>query len=278
MNAASTFLRILAIVGAIAAGVLFWLTHGKLDSLTNNLASAKQSAEADKANASKSIADAQTQVAAYTDTIKSISDKLKTAQDDTKLAEQRFNALNDQLDSLQKSATDKDRQISDATSKASDLQGQVDSMADLKKQVSDLQDQINKDNVTISALQTAGPKTLTADGKPANTSTSTGVENSAPVAPVVPKNLSQSAPAKILLVDTKNWLMALDVGSDAGVKKDSELYLKVGDSNLAIVKVLDTTPTQSSVAIISTEDVSPNKFSSVAIKGLTVGYQTEVQQ
>ena len=277
MNAASQLLRVLAIIGAIAAGVLFWLTHGKLDSLTAQLASAKQSAEADKQNTAKTLADAQAQVSGAVDSIKAQSEKLKTAQDDAKLADQRFSDLRDQLDSLQKSVTDKDRQVKDDDAKVADLQSQVDGMADLKKQVSDLQDQLAKDNVTITNLQNSLSSTAIPNGKPSTTTTA-NTDISAPVVITVPKNLSKSSPAKILLVDTKNWLMALDVGSDAGVQKDSQLYLKVGDSNLAIVKVLDTTPTQSSVAILSTEDVAPNKFSSIATKGLEVGYQTEVQQ
>jgi uncharacterized phage infection (PIP) family protein YhgE len=274
MNAASQLLRVLAIVGAIAAGVLFWLTNGKLDKLTSDLANARQADAADKQSASAGLADAQTQLAAAAASIKDISDKLKSAKDDASISDQRFSDLRDQLDSLQKAATDKDRQLADANSKIGDMQSQVDGIATIQKQVSDLQAQLDAANTTIATLQAAPPKAVASSDNSA--ATSTGSDN--PAAVIVPKNLTKSAPAKILLVDTKNWLMALDVGSDAGVQKNSELYLKVGDENLAIVRILDTTATQSSAAIISTEDVMPDKFSSIATKGLEVGYQTEVQQ
>ncbi len=274
MNSASLLLRLLAIAGAIAAGAFFYLNNGKLDKLTSDLASAKQAAEADKQNADKTLADAQTQLVAAAQSIKDMNDKLKKATDDASLADQRFSGLNDQLDTLTKAATDKDRQISDLTAKVSDLQSQVDGIPDLQKQITDLQTQHTADAATISQLQLAPPKAVASE----NTSTTTNNPTSANMEVVVPKNLSKAAPAKILLVDTKNWLMALNVGSDAGVQKDSELYLTVGDQNLAVVKILDTTASQSSAAIMSTEDIAPNKFSSIATKGLNVAYQTEVSQ
>lgn len=274
MNSASLLLRLLAIAGAIAAGAFFYLNNGKLDKLTSDLASAKQAAEADKQNADKTLADAQTQLVAAAQSIKDMNHKLKKATDDASLADQRFSGLNDQLDTLTKAATDKDRQISDLTAKVSDLQSQVDGIPDLQKQITDLQTQHTADAATISQLQLAPPKAVASE----NTSTTTNNPTSANMEVVVPKNLSKAAPAKILLVDTKNWLMALNVGSDAGVQKDSELYLTVGDQNLAVVKILDTTASQSSAAIMSTEDIAPNKFSSIATKGLNVAYQTEVSQ
>lgn len=273
MNSASLLLRVLAIAGAIAAGVFFYLDNGKLDKVAADLASAKQAADADKQAADKTLADAQTQLVAAAQSIKDMNDKLKKATDDSNLADQRFSGLNDQLDTLTKQATDKDRQISDLNAKVTDLQGQVDGIPDLQKQITDLQTQHTADAATIAALQAAPPKAVASE----NNNTSTSSPNM-DIAVVVPKNLSKAAPAKILLVDAKNWLMALNVGSDAGVQKDSELYLTVGDQNLAVVKILDTTATQSSAAIMSTEDIAPNKFSSIATKGLNVAYQTEVSQ
>jgi hypothetical protein len=275
MNSASLLLRLLAIAGAIAAGVFFYMNNGKLDKLTADLAAKAQSAEADKQNGDKTLADAQTQLVAAAQSIKDMNDKLRKATDDASLADQRFSGVNDQLDTLSKQATDKNRQISDLNAKVTDLQGQADGIPDLQKQVSDAQAQHTADLAAIAAIQAAPPKpAATGD----NTSTATNGVTNTDMAVVVPKNLSKAAPAKILLVDTKNWLMALNVGSDAGVQKDAELYLTVGDQNLAVVKVLDTTATQSSAAIMSTEDIAPNKFSSIATKGLNVAYQTEVSQ
>jgi hypothetical protein len=273
MNAASLLLRILAIAGALAAGAFFYLDNGKLDLANSAVASAKETADAAQQTNNKNLADAQTQLAAAVDAIKATNEKLKTTTENSNIADSRVDGLKAENQSLQDGADAKDHQIKDGQSKISDLQSQVDGIADLQTQITGLQTQLTAANAIITQLQSAQSKPNTPD----KSNLASGGENTDMVVEV-PKNLSKASPAKILLVDTKNWLIALDVGSDAGVQKDSELYLKVGDENLAVIKILDTTASQSSAAIISTEDISPNKFSSIATKGLNVDYQTEVAQ
>ncbi len=121
-------------------------------------------------------------------------------------------------------------------------------------------------NNTINDLKSSAPKVIQGDTSKPGTATGTDANSGISLAPT---NLGpRAAPASILSVDTKQWLIALDVGSDNGMQKDAELYLKVGDQNLAVVKVLSTTPTMTTAAIVSTQDIQPGNFFQDCNQGL----------
>ncbi len=117
MNAASQLLRVLAILGAIAAGVLFYMTNGKIAGLTSDLASAKQSADASQAKLTKALADNQDTV---TNTNKAIADydsQLKAEKQNnvtmtsaSEDAQKAVSADEDQIKALQRQAADAEAQ------------------------------------------------------------------------------------------------------------------------------------------------------------------------
>ncbi len=270
MNAASQLLRLLAVLGAIAAGVLFYMTNGKIAGLTSDLAAARQTADSNQQKLAKATADlndtktsAQSAVDKMSADLKADKQNIDTLSSTSEEAQKAVSANEDQIKALK-------RQVADAEGKTADVQKIADNVPALNQQIADLQNQVATLNTQIKELQIAGPKIIVPGdvAKPG-----TVISDSTPAAAVVPTNLSAREPASILSVDTKQWLIALDVGSDKGVKADSELYLKVGDQNLAIVKVLNTTPSTTTAAIVSTQDIQPGNFSKIALKGLKVDYQ-----
>jgi len=270
MNAASQLLRLLAVLGAIAAGVLFYMTNGKIADLSSQLSSAKQTADSTQAKLTKAMADNQ-------DTVTSTNKAIADYDGQLKAAKQNNDTLASSSEEAQKAVTaDEDqikalkRQVADAEAKTADVQKVADSVAGLNAQIADLQTQITNLNATIAEYKVLGPKAAPDASKPGTAISSI---DSGPAAPVIPTNLSAKEAASILSVDTKQWLIALDVGSDKDIKKDSELYLTVNGDNLAVVKVLDLTRSTATASIISTQDIQPANFSKIATKGLKISYQ-----
>ena len=256
MNAVSQLLRILAIVGALAAGALFYMS---------SKSGSTQQAAADT-TLSTQLADAQAKVAAAQADVAKNAQALADATANAALADKaRGDALNALDDATKKekdaesASADKDTQIADLTTKAA-------SVDDLTKQVADLKDQLAKAQ-TAPADQTAATN-------------GTGTENGKATAPVVntppPVQLTAAAPAKVTKIDTKNWFIELNVGTDAGIQKDSILQLKVGNSDLGSVQVRDSKDGFSIGAITSTGGISLDDYSKIVKKDLNVQFQREM--
>jgi polyhydroxyalkanoate synthesis regulator phasin len=260
MNAASQLLRILAIVGAIAAGALYYLSTkpgmlGSGGSAAQNPAQTA-TASADAAKNSQALSDAQADAA--------VADNARAQ------ALAQLNSDEKKAKDLQSASDDKDTQIADLTTKL----GAVD---DLNKQISDLKDQ----NAQLQQQIAAGPvaPAPVAGSGTSGTSTATATTTAAPTATVAaaapaPVQLTPAAPAKILQINSQQWLMVLNVGTADGVQKDSQLQLKVGDEDIGTAVVRDSQDGISTVAITSTGGISPDDyFVKIVKKNLNVQYQ-----
>jgi hypothetical protein len=284
MNAASQLLRVLAILGAIAAGVLFYLSNGKIAGLKSDLDTANNTAATAKSNADKAIADAQTQLATDAQTLADMRKQLSSSKANEDTANARFQAQMEDSNAKDDAIAAANKKAADAAAKVDDLQSQVNTIPDLQSQITDLKTQLKTATDTIAQLQ-ANPSTGTTTSPVSGNITANGtVKNSNPTTsvavipmPTVPKNLSPAQPATLLQSDSRNWLLLLDIGTGTGVAEGTSLYLKVGDDNLAIVQVTSLNGSHATAAITSTEDIAPNKFFGIAKQGLHVTYQTEAK-
>lgn len=273
MNAASQLLRILAIIGAIAAGVLFYLTQGKVDTLTAQVGKANSSASTAKADADKQIKDLQDQVTAAAADKDALQKKVKAAMDEADLADQRFKSAKDQADSSDATIKDKDGKITELNSQVADLSQKVATIGDLTTRLAGQEAQIAAKNKQIQDLIDQQGK-APAKGSAASTKTATASSSVAetPVTPA-PAQLSAASPAKVVQVDTNNWLLVLDVGTDNGIDKDAQLFIKVGDQPLGSVVVRSSGAKSSTCAITSTDTMSSKDFAKIVTPGLKVDYQ-----
>jgi hypothetical protein len=258
MNAASQLLRILAIVGAIAAGALFYLSSSKSGGFSLGGSSAQ-------------VTDLQSKLTAAQTGASKAAQALSDAQADAAVADsaraQAVAALNEddkKVKALQSASDDKDNQITDLTTKL----GSID---DLQKQISDLKTQNTQLQQQIAAGPVA-PAPAANNNEPAGTSIATTTSTATAPAPA-PVQLTAAAPAKIISIDTKDWLMELNIGTSDGVQKDSQLQLKVGDADIGTAVVRDSHDGFSVVAITSTGGIPPDDYSKIVKKNLNVQYQ-----
>lgn len=272
MNAASQLLRILAIIGAIAAGVLFYLTKGKVDTLTAQVGKANSSASSAKADADKQIKDLQDQVtAAAADKDKTQKD-LKAALDQADLADKRFAAAKEAQDSTDATIKEKDGKIAELSAQVADLGQKVATVGDLSNRLAALGAQIEAKNKQIADLMDQQGKSPTKGSSATKTSSSPSL-SAVDAAPVAPAQLSAASPAQVVQVDTRNWLLVLDLGTASSVQKDAQLYLKVGDQPLGVVVVRSTNSNTATCAITSTDTMSPKDFAKIVTPGLKVDVQ-----
>ena len=273
MNAASQLLRVLAILGAIAAGVLFYLSNGKIAGLKSDLDTANAAAASAKTNADKAGTDAQTQLATDAQSLADMKKQLSAATADEDLANTRYKGAMGDSDAKDAAVTAAKKAASDANGKVADLQTQVDTIPDLQSQITDLKTQLKTATDTITQLQanpgtgTAAPDSGTSGSKPGDTGKPNSTTHTITVStPMVPKNLSPASPAQILQLDSRNWLLVLDTGTGTGVSEGTVLYLKVGDDNLAIVQVTATSGSHATAAIPRPRISPPTSFSALRSK------------
>ena len=255
MNAASQLLRILAIVGALAAGALYYLSTkpGAMSSITGGGTAAGQpdklaAVQAEAAKNAQALSDAQAD-AATADSAR--AQALAAVDDLTKKLHDETNA-----------SSDKDTQIADLTTK-------VGSVDDLQKQIDDLKTQ----NAQLQQQIAAGPAPAAGSSPTDNGNGGKGSTSTTTASAPAPVQLTPAAPAKILGIDTKQWLLVLNVGTGDGVQKDSQLQLKVGDADIGTVVVRDSQNGLSTAAITSTGGISQDDYSKIVKKNLNVQFQ-----
>jgi peptidoglycan hydrolase CwlO-like protein len=272
MNAVSQLLRVLAILGAIAAGVLFYLTKGKTDTLTAQLGKANSAASSAKSDADKQIKDLQDQVTAAAADKDGLQKKVKAAMDEADLADQRFKSAKDSLDSTDTTIKEKDAKIADLSTQVADLGQKVANMGELTNRLASLESQIVSKNKQIADLMDQQSKAPVKGSMSSGTKTATA-SSTATETPVAPAQLSAASPAKIVQIDTNNWLLVLDVGTENGIDKDAQLYLKVGDQPLGTVIVRTSGAKSSICSVTSTDSMSSKDFAKIVTPGLKVDYQ-----
>jgi hypothetical protein len=265
MNAASQLFRALAIIGALAAGALFYLTHGKIEDLTGQLARAKSDVSSASTSSTKDLKDAQDQLAstaAELDKVKKVD--LKNALDEADLANKRLDGVKQDLDDSEKASKDKDSKLSDLNSQVADLKPKADSVNDLNGQISALKGQIVELQTQIADLESGKVKPDT------GSATSTA---SSPATPVVPVKLSDPANANVLQVDTKNWVLVLDAGTDSALQQGVQLFLKIGATPVGSAQVLSNDGKLVACTITGTDVLSSKDYANIVKPGLPVSYQ-----
>jgi uncharacterized protein YihD (DUF1040 family) len=259
MNAASQLLRILAIVGALAAGALYYLASTK--------AGSSQQASDQTSALTAQLKDAQDKLASAQADVAKNAQALSDAQATAKLADQARSDALAALDDATKKAHDAQSAADDKDTQIADLTTKVASIDDLQKQIADLTDKNTKLQAQIddAAKEAATPG---ADNGKGGTATATAAP--------APVQLSPAAPAKVLQINTNSWLMVLNIGAADGVQKDSILDLKVGDEDIGKVQVRETHDSVTTVAIASLGGVSPGDYAKIVTKNLNIQYQREM--
>ncbi|HVU37870.1 MAG TPA: hypothetical protein VHC95_06015 [Opitutales bacterium] len=266
MNAASQLLRVLALIGAIAAGALFWLSKGKVDTLTRQLSQAQAAANTSKSGSDQDLQNLKDQVTKDAADKEALQRQFKDATDKADLADQRFAAAKADVDAANDAAKAKDAKIDALNAQVTDLTAKAAVVDDLTKDNASLK---TRAEALQSQLNDLIAKTTPAPGKsPAGSAASSGSET-----PATPVQLSAASSAKVVQVDSKNYLLVLDLGDASGVQKDSQLYLKVGDQPLGVVVVTDTKNNMAVCAVASTNSMSYSDFSKIVTAGLKVDYQ-----
>lgn len=265
MNAASQLLRVLAILGAVAAGALFWLSKGKVDTLTHQLATAQAAASSSKSGNDQDLQNLKDQITKDAADKEALQRQFKDATDKADLADQRFAAAKADVDAANDAAKAKDTQIDSLKAQITDLTAKAATVDDLTKDNASLK-------TAAAALQSQLNDLIAKTTPPAGKGSTSG-SASASEAPPTPVQLSAASSAKVVQTDPKNYLVVLDVGDASGVQKDSQLYLKVGDQPLGVVVVTDTKDNMVVCSVASTDSMSYNDFAKIVTAGLKLDYQ-----
>jgi len=265
MNSASQLLRVLAIIGALAAGALFYLSNGK-----NNAGAAKQQMTETNSSAA-ALKDATDKAAALQADKDKLTTDLANEKANSDLADKARGDALQALDDANKKARDLQNASDDKDKQIDDLNKKVAAQDDLTKQITELTDK----NAKLQAQVDAGPTTTTSGNGSvaANKNGKTG-EVTATAAPI---QLAPPAPAKILQIDTNQWLVVLDVGNDPNVKTDTQLQLKVGTEDVGTVIVRDNAGGMATAAVTSTGGMSEKDFSRILTRGLNIEFQRVIQ-
>lgn len=255
MNAVSQALRIIAIVAALAAAGIYFLSEKKSQQAKQQAATVAAQLTA----AQKTLADAKAEAAAT----EQDKQKLTTELEDQKTKDAGYETLLAQARTDASTATQaaqaKDAQIQDLNTQIAALKQQAASVDDLKAQVAALQAKAEAAPATSAANTTT---TTTASTDSGNTTAAPA----ATVAPVAPTFSTTPAPAKILQLNSSQGLVVISAGSNSGLVNDAQLSLQNAGVQLVQVQVTDAEPDFSVAMIMSGS--SPKQIS----KGQTVDY------
>jgi len=256
MNAVSQALRIIAIVAALAAAGIYFLSEKKSQAAKQQAATVAAQLTA----AQKTLADAKAEAAAT----EQDKQKLTTELEDQKTKDSGYETLLAQARSDASTATQaaqaKDTQIQDLNTQIATLKQQAASVDDLKAQVAALQAKAEAAPTTPAANTTTATTTVSTDT--GNTTTAP----TAPVAPVAPTFSTTPVPTKILQLNPSQGLVVIGTGSNGGLVNDAQLSLQNAGTQLVQVQVTDAEPDFSVAMIMSGS--SPKQIS----KGQTVDY------
>jgi hypothetical protein len=263
MNAASQILRVLAIIGAIAAGAFFFLTRNKIGDLNSQLATANSSLTTIK------TADAADLAAAKTRAESAEADKVKLTTD-LQDAKKNFADESDLVNQASASATAALKESHAKDAALAEKQSEID---DLKKQTATI-DSLQSDNDTLKGQLKDLQDQISRGGAPSSTSTSPGTTAStspdgapAPVAlPTTPSGPVE--PTTIGAVSASSGLVVIA----ADLQKDSAVMLEAGGTELGRGTILDSQAGQSVISITSTGEMSSTDFFKIVTQGRKVDY------
>jgi uncharacterized phage infection (PIP) family protein YhgE len=254
MNAVSLILRVLAIVGAIGAGAVYFLTQGKVANLTEELAAQSQQSATQLSSAQSDLKTAQDSLDKANADNKALTDQLKKATDDLASETDLRNQASAAADSESTIATnataalaDKQSQIDDLTQKLSAATAGAQDDATVKQQLQDLQDKYNAAIANITSNSTTAP------------SSSNGTVASGP-----------TIPARVLQVDRKSGVLALNAGTLAGLSANSNVILQEGGYQVALVNLSEAEASYSVGTILSTGNLSVSDFYKTVAPGTNV--------
>jgi hypothetical protein len=263
MNAASQILRVLAIIGALAAGTFFFLTRGKIEDLNSQLTSANSALattkQSDAADIAAAKARAETAETAAAKVATDLQDAQKSVTDEKDLVDQ----ANTAMIGIQK-------QLHDANNNLAEKQNQVD---DLKKQTAS-EDSLQSDNDSLKAQVADIQKQLDdykKNGGGSNPGTAATSNTGPGPASPIPTNFAPTGPVvstTIGAVDTSTGLVDIE----ADLQKDSAIMLEAGGTELGRGTVVDSQAGHSIINIISTGQMSVGDFFKIVTEGRKVDY------
>jgi predicted nuclease with TOPRIM domain len=263
MQILSLVLRVVALVGALLAGVGWFLTQGKLDDLQRQL----QASRASASSLQSQLTEANETIEDQTISIKALQGDLADAKRRTSRAQTDFNEARQQLaqvrnqledtrqerDTLQRDNENLRQEILEATTGpatgpepgstlADDDRAAYESqIADLKDQISDLSEELADTQAALvdarnapAATASRGNLQVAAAGEASGTGTSG--------APAVS--------ARIAGLDRKLGLLVLDVGSRQGLSSTGEYTLRQGGMTVGRARVRTLQPDMSVLALL----------------------------
>jgi myosin heavy subunit len=254
MNAVSQALRIIAIVAALAAAGLYFLSDKKAAGLKAqiNASTAQVAAVQQQLTAAntKDATDAQNLQAANADLDKAKADSANYAA----LLTQARNAA----DTATHASQDANNQIQDLNNQITTLKQQAASVDDLKAQITSLQAQLQAGPASSSSAAGASNTTTASSG------TTTGAT---PTTSSSPSSFSTTpSPTQIIQLDARHGLIVVGVGTNSGLANDAQLALQKSGTQIAQIQITDAEPDYSVAMILSGSTVKQLK------KGDTVDF------
>ena len=237
MSSLGKILLIVALLGAIAAGVLGYLVNGKWAETKANLATAN------------------THVTTLTGQLKTAQTDLKTAQDAQKAAEDKATADESKITELNNSLTT-------AQKDAEDAKGALDAAkkdaADAKAQVAQMTSDLGGKTVQQYKDDVAAAQKAQADAQAQQKVLQDGLDQANQkvkelIADINTEKNKQEPPGvsgKVTFVDRTWNFVVLDVGLDAGVVPNGELIVYRGKTFLGKVRVTRADPNDAVAEIL----------------------------
>lgn len=256
MNSLSMILRILAIVAAIAAGGLFFVSKGKL---------AEQKAAADRAN--QATAAVQAELATANEQIQDLKGSLKTERDAIADAKQKLVGVRSEMSTARQEVTRSKQQLQDAKRSIADLEssakrlradllqteeglaaankeGEIaqlnDRIAELEKANTDLSESLDDAKQDVAqAMASSAPTSPSTGALSRGGAYSSGFKAPAPAAALPVASLG--AETTIQTVSADNGLVVLANNAELGLTPGTEVTLIADRKALGKIQVVELT-------------------------------------
>jgi septal ring factor EnvC (AmiA/AmiB activator) len=275
MNALSLALRAIAIVGAIAAGVLWFISEGKLEEKQTELTQTRQTLEQTRSTLAQTDAQldsAQDELEETTADLDRAEDELQDKELALNEARKRVRQLEDEVDAQEALIAQKDEEIRrQKAAQIAAIDEKDKRITELNRTVSDLQQDVatlrddlltaeNRLEEATTSMQTAAAETTTApdagtDGQ-STQQRPTRFSRTETVQPLpAAGNISE---VSVLRVDPDKRTVVLDFGAEAGAKQNQGLVLLEDGRKLASLRLLNVVPT-ASVAYVERDSRIPRE-------------------
>ncbi len=264
MKAVSIILRILAILGAIAAVAGVLMVQNKVANITKEKEAAEQTVQS-----------LRQEVGNHEDILSGLRSQLTARDSDLASARSEITRVRSQLVTAQRDASNSERELREARTRITDLDSQVRSMRQelvdanvqvaqgdpqrLREQedkIAELQQEVDslKDQLAV-AMRTATTQPAVA-GTPTSDIGTAATTAAAPTLASVERGTKTS----VIRVDHKNGLIILGLGTESGIQANSEFEIVKGFERPIRLHVQSTQP-NFLIANILPGDGNPRAFS-----------------